>query len=122
MLDLTDVRFTEGIFFAFPEGAILLPGPFAVVVHDDVFRTPYPDVDAVAGVYGGNLSNAGEILELRGAGRDTARGHVAVAAGSGRTGAFPGPRGPRPAQWGGRAGLLAAELVRRRGLDRIGGR
>ncbi len=39
-----------------PEGAILLPDQFAVLVHDDAFRMRYQDVDAVDGVYGGILS------------------------------------------------------------------
>jgi hypothetical protein len=66
-LDLTAVRFSGGVGFAFAEGTLLLPGAFALLVADSAaFRDRYPDVDdgLVKGTYRGRLSNAGEVLAL----------------------------------------------------------
>ena len=67
MLDLTGLAFSEGIGFAFPEGVLLEPGAFAILVADaGFFGDRYPRVDPglVVGIYSGNLSNAGETLTL----------------------------------------------------------
>ncbi len=66
-LDLTGVSFSSGIRFEFPEGTILPRGALGVLVVDrDAFLVRYPDLDpgVVMGVYGGNLSNNGEIVTL----------------------------------------------------------
>ncbi len=63
-LDLTGVRFTEGIDFVF--GPLLLaPGAYAVVVDDPAaFASRYGGDIPVAGEYLGRLSNGGERLVL----------------------------------------------------------
>ncbi len=67
-LDLSGVAFTEGIDFVFPEGFVLEPGRFAVLAADGAaFAQRYPAADPPAGIYGGNLSNSGEIVTLRAA-------------------------------------------------------
>ena len=64
-LDLSGVAFTDGIAFTFPEGTVLAPGAFLVLVADyAAFQARYPEVDAVFGVYYGSLSNSGERIEL----------------------------------------------------------
>ncbi len=64
-LDLSAVSLTAGIFYEFPEGTILMPGDFAVLVaNHDAFRQAYPGV-AVNGVFSRSLSNGGEVIELR---------------------------------------------------------
>lgn len=63
---LDGVAFVTGITFAFPPGAGLAPGGFAVLVQDPVaFATRYPGIP-FAGVYAGRLDNAGERLVLQG--------------------------------------------------------
>jgi hypothetical protein len=64
-LDLSGVRFTDGITFAFPEGTVLEVGAFLLVVSDyAAFHTKYPSVSAVFGTYDANLSNGGERIAL----------------------------------------------------------
>ena len=64
-LDLTGVRFTDGIDFVFPE-MTLAPGEFAVIVNDlAAFQAKYGNDIAVAGEYTGSLSNGGETLTLK---------------------------------------------------------
>ena len=69
-VDLTNVRFNEGISFNFndsPLGFILPAGQSVVIVKNMVgFRTRYPNVPAsmIAGEYSGNLSDDGEQLVL----------------------------------------------------------
>jgi hypothetical protein len=70
MVNLNAVHFDQGIAFAFPPGAKLAPGAFAVVVKNAAqFTAKYPGVP-IAGEWGpsSNLSNGGETLTLRDAG------------------------------------------------------
>lgn len=63
-LDLSGVRFSEGIRYTFPVGTRLAPGAFVVLVSDpEAFAARYPGV-AFDGVFSGRLSNAGERLTL----------------------------------------------------------
>ena len=63
-LDLSGLRFTEGIDFAFPDPAFLAPGGLAVLVRDpEAFAGRFPGVP-VAGIYAGRLDNGGESLTL----------------------------------------------------------
>jgi len=66
-LDLTGLVFSQGISFAFPEGTVLGPNAFLLIVSDEAaFLRRYPRVDPsiIAGVYSGNLSNTGERITL----------------------------------------------------------
>ncbi|MBL9127438.1 MAG: lamin tail domain-containing protein, partial [Verrucomicrobiales bacterium] len=66
-LDLAGVRFTEGIRFDFSTGAVrtLDPSRYVLVVRDlAAFRLRYGFGLPVAGVYQGQLDNAGESLRL----------------------------------------------------------
>jgi hypothetical protein len=63
-LELSGVRFSDGIGFTFPVGTFLSPGQFAVLVSNPAaFTNKYPAV-AVAGVYTNRLSNGGERVTL----------------------------------------------------------
>lgn len=63
-LDLSGVQFVNGISYTFPNGTILEPGEFIVLVGNPAaFATKYPEVP-IAGVYTGKLSNSGEQLRL----------------------------------------------------------
>ena len=63
-LDLSGVSFADGVEFEFPLGSWLPPGEFLLIVSDqEEFTLRYPGVP-VAGVYGKNLSNAGERVAL----------------------------------------------------------
>ncbi len=63
-LDLSGVRFSEGIRYTFPVGTRLAPGAFVVLASDPgAFAARYPGV-AFDGVFSGRLSNAGERLAL----------------------------------------------------------
>ena len=69
-LDLAGAKFTQGIDYVFPQGAVILPGQYLLVVeHMDAaaFRAHYGlDADVpVLGPYTGSLSNGGEALVLR---------------------------------------------------------
>jgi hypothetical protein len=67
VLDLTDVRLGGGISFVFPEGTIAAPGEFILLAVDEAaFGDRHPMVP-VHGTYQGNLSNAGDTIELRNA-------------------------------------------------------
>ena len=64
--DLSHWSFS-GINFNFPHGFTLRPGDLAVLVNNEapaVFASQHPGV-AVAGYFGGSLSNGGERIELR---------------------------------------------------------
>ncbi|MFN0127608.1 MAG: lamin tail domain-containing protein [Verrucomicrobiales bacterium] len=64
-LDLTGLRFVEGIDFVLP-ALVLNPGQSVVVVANTAaFQSRYGSTPVVAGVYGGRLDNAGETLALR---------------------------------------------------------
>jgi len=68
-LDLTPVRITDGIEYAFAEGDItaLAPGAFVVVAENvDAFRQRYGPAIPVAGQYGGALANDGETVRIEG--------------------------------------------------------
>jgi hypothetical protein len=63
-MDLSGVRFTNGIAYAFPIGKKLSPGNFAVLVRDAAaFQSLYPGV-AIDGVYTNKLDDGGETLAL----------------------------------------------------------
>jgi hypothetical protein len=63
-IDLTGVAFTRGIFFSFPEGTLLQPHEFAVLVANQAaFALRYPGVTPT-GVYGGNLDNDWDTITL----------------------------------------------------------
>jgi len=63
-LDLSGLRFTDGVEFGFADGAVLEPGGFAVLTRDpDSFAGRFPGVP-VTGTYTGRLDNGGETLTL----------------------------------------------------------
>ena len=63
-LDLSGVRFTNGINFTFPNGTVVAPGEFIVLASNPTeFANKYPGVQ-IEGIYLGNLSNSGESLAL----------------------------------------------------------
>jgi hypothetical protein len=63
-LDLTGVRFTEGVVFVFPQMA-LPPGQYVVVAGNlAAFRSKYGTTINVAGEYSGGLNNTGEKIVL----------------------------------------------------------
>jgi hypothetical protein len=63
-IDLSGVRFTNGIAFTFPLGQRLAAGRTAVLVRNPTqFSQRYPGV-AMAGAYEGSLANSGERLTL----------------------------------------------------------
>src|SRR4029079_3238871 len=70
-VDLTNVRFTNGITYTFPTGRTLPPGERVVVVHDlAAFQRRYPDATypglsaKTVGPWVGGLDNGGEPLTL----------------------------------------------------------
>lgn len=64
-LDLSGVRFDRGIEFTFPDGMILVPGAYAVVVRNAAaFTSRYGDEVVPAGMFTGGLNDAGERLRL----------------------------------------------------------
>ncbi|MGD2095217.1 MAG: lamin tail domain-containing protein [Phycisphaerales bacterium] len=66
-VNLEGWRFTDGIDFTFPVGVSIPAGGYLLVVkHPEAFMWRYPTVpsDIIYGPYNGNLSNAGERLEL----------------------------------------------------------
>ncbi len=67
-LDLSGVRLTDAVEFAFMEGTQLAPGEVAVLVDDEAaFKRRYGLKNAsVLGVYEGRLNNAGEELTIVG--------------------------------------------------------
>jgi hypothetical protein len=63
-LELSGLRFTSGISFAFPVGSFVAPGHFVVLVANPAaFTNRYPLVH-VDGVYTGRLSNSGDTVTL----------------------------------------------------------
>jgi hypothetical protein len=68
-LNLTDVGFTRGISFTFPEDTVLAPGEFIAVAQKlAAFSARYGSNLPVVGEFGGRLDNAGERLTLSFAG------------------------------------------------------
>jgi hypothetical protein len=69
-LDLSGVRFSNGIGYTFADGTILAPGAYAVVTRNaDAFASRYGDAIPV-GVFTGGLSDSGERVALSGPGPD----------------------------------------------------
>jgi len=67
-LDLSGVRFVQGITFVFPEGTRLPAGGYLVLAKNpEAFRARYPNAPVPLGPYDGNLSNTGEELVLQAA-------------------------------------------------------
>jgi len=63
-LELSGVKFTNGIAYTFPVGTFVGPGQFVVLVSDPVaFAGRYPGI-RVDGVFTNSLSNSGERLAL----------------------------------------------------------
>jgi hypothetical protein len=63
-LDLSGLKFSEGVTFGFADGAVIEPGGFAVLVRDpEAFAERFPGI-AVNGTYSGRLDNGGEALTL----------------------------------------------------------
>jgi hypothetical protein len=63
-LDLSGLRFTDGVEFGFADGTVIEPGGFAVLVRDpDAFAGRFPGA-AVTGTYTGRLDNGGEAVTL----------------------------------------------------------
>jgi len=66
-LDLTGVRFTNGVYFNFTGSAVtsLAPGQIVLVVHNQsAFTARYGSGFSIAGQYTGSLNNGGETLRL----------------------------------------------------------
>lgn len=64
-INLGLVKFTDGVEFTFPS-VELAPAEYILVVEDaNAFETKYGPGLLVAGTYAGNLSNAGEQIELQ---------------------------------------------------------
>ena len=68
-IDLTNVNFTDGVIFTFPDGTILAPGERVLVVsNQDAFEFRYgAGMGMIAGSYSGNLRNSGERVRLESA-------------------------------------------------------
>ncbi len=63
-LDLSGIRFTNGIAYTFPNGTRLAPGAFYLLVQNTTnFAMKYPGV-RIDGVFTNNLANSGEALAL----------------------------------------------------------
>src|SRR5438876_7717860 len=62
--DVSNFRI-DGADFAFPEGTVIQPGEFLVVVNDPTaFVATYGSSIPIAGVFGGKLDNGGETLRI----------------------------------------------------------
>jgi hypothetical protein len=65
-LDLSGVRFTQGIRYVLPEGTMLESKNFLLLVHDRVaFEAAYGNEHPVVGTFDGRLTNGGETIALR---------------------------------------------------------
>ena len=63
-LELSGIRFTNGVEYVFPNGTRLAPGAFFVLVQNPThFASKYPGV-RVDGVFTNNLANSGEALAV----------------------------------------------------------
>ncbi|MGJ8642973.1 MAG: lamin tail domain-containing protein [Luteolibacter sp.] len=66
-VDLTGVRFTNGVTYSFPASTVVAPGESVVLVSDQTaFEFRYGSV-SVIGVFTGNLRNSGETIRLEAA-------------------------------------------------------
>ncbi len=76
-IDMTGVRFTEGLRFAFSAGATLAAGAYvAVVENTEAFNLRYGAGVNIAGQYTGNLNNGADTIVLLAAdGAEIARVH-----------------------------------------------
>ena len=64
-IDLTNVRFTDGVGFTFPTGTTLAPLSRLVLVENEIaFTARYGSAINIAGQYAGRLDNGGEQIEL----------------------------------------------------------
>ncbi len=64
-IELSGVRFTDGINFTFPEGFILGPGERTLVVDNRAaFESAFGSGLPIAGEFTGDLANGGEAIEL----------------------------------------------------------
>ncbi len=73
-LELTGLRFTEGVEFEFPQGATLAPGERVLVVDRlAAFEAEYGPGLPVAGEFSGDLDNGGETITLTAADGATVR-------------------------------------------------
>ncbi len=69
IVDLTGVRVTEGVQFAFAEGTVLQPHGYGVLVRNlEAFRSRYPNWRNIniLGQYTGSLQNRGEDIVVEG--------------------------------------------------------
>lgn len=66
MIDLTGVRFTKGVDFDFPDGTLIAPGAYLIIVNNlAAFESRYGDQIPVAGEWdSGDKLNSGENLKL----------------------------------------------------------
>lgn len=65
-IDISGVRFEDGISLVIPAGTVLAAGELAVVVsHANAFTARYGPVATVLGQYTGRLSNEGEGIQLQ---------------------------------------------------------
>jgi hypothetical protein len=63
-VDLSGWRFTDGIDYRFPDGAVIMPGQYLVVAEDPTTMFELWGIDAY-GPWEGSLSNDGEEITLR---------------------------------------------------------
>lgn len=64
-LDLTGIRFTEGVIFTFPAGTTLAVGQRILLVGDLIaFEKEFGSGFNIAGAFEGNLANSGETISL----------------------------------------------------------
>lgn len=64
-LDLSGLRFTAGLSFAFANGAVLLPGAYLVLARDATNFAARFSGAPLHGLYTGSLDNAGDTLTLQ---------------------------------------------------------
>ena len=65
-VDLTGVNFARGITFEFPQNMALAPGEHTVVVQNtEAFESRYEPGLNIAGEFSGDLSDFGDLIELR---------------------------------------------------------
>ena len=64
-IELTGVRFSAGIAFAFPEGSVLAPGERALLVDNlEAFRAEFGNGLPIIGEFTGDLDNDGDTITL----------------------------------------------------------
>lgn len=65
VLDIGGYAFTDGIYFSFPSGTMVIPGEYVVVVRDPNDPRWRNRIYPIFGPYVGKLSNSGELIRLR---------------------------------------------------------